>query len=87
MEEAANIETYNPWSVVDLVFHHLAKEGLHPVLGGSGDPGGPAADLLKALGVASAVEGNRQVVVDIREELATIRAAVLGNPAQAGVSE
>ncbi|SEG92089.1 hypothetical protein SAMN05444920_107447 [Nonomuraea solani] len=26
-------ETFNPWSVVNLVFHHLAGQGLHPVLG------------------------------------------------------
>ena len=32
-------ETYNPWSVVNLVFRHLASEGLHPVLGETGDPG------------------------------------------------
>ena len=39
-------ETYNPWSIVNLVFHHLADEGLHPILGTAGDPGGPAAELL-----------------------------------------
>ena len=44
-------ETYNPWSIVNLVFHHLAREGLHPVLGEAGDPGAPAADLLRALGI------------------------------------
>ena len=38
-------ETYNPWSVVNLVFHHLADQGLHPVLGATGDPGPPAADV------------------------------------------
>ena len=32
-------ETFNPWSIVNLVFHHLAEEGLHPVLGEAGDPG------------------------------------------------
>ena len=32
-------ETYNPWSIVNLVFRHLADEGLHPVLGEAGDPG------------------------------------------------
>ena len=32
-------ETYNPWSIVNLVFHHLADQGLHPVLGSAGDPG------------------------------------------------
>ena len=41
-------ETYNPWSVVNLVFHHLADQGLHPTLGESGDPGEPAAALLRA---------------------------------------
>ena len=29
-------ETYNPWSVVNLVFRLLASEGLHPVLGETG---------------------------------------------------
>jgi hypothetical protein len=24
-------ETFNPWSIVNLVFHHLAEQGLHPV--------------------------------------------------------
>ena len=32
-------ETFNPWSIVNLVFNHLAEEGLHPVLGETGDPG------------------------------------------------
>jgi hypothetical protein len=31
-------ETYNPWSIVNLVFHHLADAGLHPTLGEAGDP-------------------------------------------------
>ena len=31
--DGAEVETYNPWSVVNLVFNHLADEGLHPVLG------------------------------------------------------
>jgi hypothetical protein len=44
-------ETFNPWSIVNLVFHHLASQGLHPVLGEAGDPGAPAADLLRALGI------------------------------------
>ena len=51
---AEEAETYNPWSIVNLVFHHLAEKGLHPVLGGSGDPGPPAAELLLALGIAPA---------------------------------
>jgi len=74
-----NIETYNPWSVVNLVFHHLAAEGLHPVLGSAGDPGGPAADLLCALGIQPAAEGNRQVSQDVRRQLAELRSAVLGD--------
>ncbi len=68
-------ETFNPWSVVNLVFHHLAEEGLHPVLGESGDPGRPAADLLRALGVEPAAEGSQQFATDIRDHLAQLRDA------------
>ena len=68
-------ETYNPWSIVNLVFRHLADEGLHPVLGESGDPGKPAAELLKALGITPAAEGNRQVTARVGDELARLRAA------------
>lgn len=71
-------ETFNPWSVVNLVFTHLSQQGLHPVLGDAGDPGAPAAALLRALGIEPAAEGNRQVVMDIREHLDTLRTAVLG---------
>ena len=78
MPEAQDVETYNPWTVVNLVFSHLADQGLHPVLGSTGDPGEPAAQLLRALGIEPAAEGNRQVAVDIREHLATLRTAVLG---------
>jgi hypothetical protein len=76
---AEEAETYNPWSIVNLVFHHLAEKGLHPVLGGAGDPGPPAAELLLALGIEPAAEGNLQVMRDVREHLATIRTAVLGD--------
>jgi hypothetical protein len=68
-------ETYNPWSIVNLVFRHLADQGLHPVLGESGDPGKPAAELLKALGITPAAEGNRQVSARVSDELARLRAA------------
>ncbi|CAN5336289.1 hypothetical protein BH24ACT10_BH24ACT10_01180 [soil metagenome] len=78
MSEPAEVETYNPWTVVNLVFHQLAREGLHPVLGAAGDTGEPAAALLRALGIEPAAEGNRQVVRDSREHLATLREAVLG---------
>lgn len=73
-------ETYNPWSVVNLVFHHLAAQGLHPTLGGA-DPGAPAAELLRALGIEPAPEGNRQVAEGVRQQLADLRAAVLGENA------
>jgi hypothetical protein len=73
-------ETYNPWSVVNLVFHHLVDEGLHPVLGGPGDPGAPATELLRTLGITPTPEGNRRVVQDARQRLAELRAAAFGQP-------
>ncbi len=76
--EQDDTETFNPWTVVNLVFARLSEEGLHPVLGDAGDPSGPAADLLRALGIEPAAEGNRQVSRDVREHLATLREAVLG---------
>ena len=68
-------ETYNPWSIVNLVFRELAAEGLHPVLGESGDPGKPAADLLRALGIAPAFESRPHVVTGVSAELARLREA------------
>jgi hypothetical protein len=68
-------ETYNPWSIVNLVFHHLATEGLHPVLGEAGDPGAPAAELLRTLGITPDKEGSRQASDQTRQDLAAIRAA------------
>ena len=70
-----NTETYNPWSIVNLVFHHLASEGLHPVLGEAGDPGPPAAELLRALGITPAKEGSRQASEQTKRDLEAIRAA------------
>jgi hypothetical protein len=72
--ETTHPETFNPWSIVNLVFHHLAAEGLHPVLGEAGDPGAPAADLLRALGITPAAEGNRQASEQTKAELERIRA-------------
>ena len=71
-------ETYNPWSIVNLVFHHLAAEGLHPVLGEAGDPGGPAAELLRALCIVPAAEGNGKLTDSVRAELEELRNAVFG---------
>jgi hypothetical protein len=69
-------ESFNPWSIVNLVFSHLAEQGLHPVLGNAGDPGAPAAALLLALGIQPAAEGNRQESKNVKDRLADIRAAV-----------
>jgi hypothetical protein len=74
-------ETFNPWTVVNVVFHHLAAQGLHPTLGGT-DPGAPAAALLRALGVEPAVDGDRQVGENVRRQLGELRAAVFGEPAR-----
>ena len=73
----SHAETYNPWTVVNLVFGHLADQGLHPVLGESGDPGPPARALLLALGIEPTPEGNRAVMREVREHLAEIRAVML----------
>jgi hypothetical protein len=72
-------ETFNPWSVVNLVFEHLAAQGLHPVLGEAGDPGPPAADLLRALGIEPAAEGNRKASQQIQDHLAQLRDAAFGD--------
>jgi hypothetical protein len=77
-ESPDETETFNPWSVVNLVFHHLADNGLHPVLGEHGDPGPHAAGLLTALGIQPAAEGNRQVSREVQDQLAQLRAAVFG---------
>jgi hypothetical protein len=69
-------ETYNPWSVVNLVFTHLAEQGLHPVLGESGDPAEPARALLRALGIQPLAEGNREVMRRVHEHLTEIRTVV-----------
>jgi hypothetical protein len=68
-------DTYNPWSIVNLVFRHLADEGLYPILGESGDPGKPAADLLRALGITPAFESRPHVVTGVSDELARLREA------------
>jgi len=71
----APAETYNPWTIVNLVFRHLADQGLHPVLGDAGDPGAPAAALLRALGIEPSADGSKKVSRRVHEELAALRAA------------
>jgi hypothetical protein len=68
-------DKYNPWSVVNLVFHHLAEQGLDPVLGETGDPAEPAAQLLRALGVEPATDGTGRIGEQVRQELSEVRAA------------
>jgi hypothetical protein len=74
----SGVETFNPWSVVNLVFNHLATKGLHPVLGETGDPAVPAADLLRALGIEPGPERSEHVRQDVSEQLAELRVAMLG---------
>lgn len=80
-ETPNNGETFNPWSVVNLVFDHLVAKGLHPVLGETGDPSEPATDLLRALGVEPGPEEPAHTRTDVSEQLAELRAAMLdGRP-------
>jgi hypothetical protein len=69
-------ETFNQWSIVNLVFEHLTDQGLNPTLGQGGDPGAPAAELLRCLGIAPAPEGNRHVAETVQDRLAELRSAV-----------
>lgn len=69
-------ETYNPWTIVNVVFGHLAGQGLHPTLGAAGDPGEPAAALLRALGIRPTNEGDGRISQQVRQELADLRAAM-----------
>lgn len=71
-------ETYNPWTVVNVVFHHLADQGLHPTLGETGDPGGPATAMLRAMGITPAAEGDNRTSQEVRDELAELRATMFG---------
>ncbi len=76
--DSSPTETYNPWTIVNLVFRHLAEQGLHPALGADGHPGEPAAELLRAFGIAPTVEGDARVQRGIHDELAQLRTRMLG---------
>ena len=71
-------ETFNPWTVVNLVFHHLAENGLHPVLGETGDPAVPAADLLRAMGIQPGRNDETVSSPSVQDKLAEIRERMLG---------
>jgi hypothetical protein len=67
-------ESYNPWTVVNLVFGHLVEQGMQPVLGEAGDPAEAASALLRALGIEPAVDATGKIGEQTREELAALRA-------------
>jgi hypothetical protein len=71
-------ESYNPWSVVHLVFEHLADAGLHPVLGATGHPGEPAAELLRCLGIRPDPQGDQRLAEEKDAKLAELREAYFG---------
>ena len=71
-------ESYNPWSVVHLVFEHLADAGLHPVLGATGHPGEPAAELLRCLGIRPDPEGDQRLAQQKEAKLADLRETFFG---------
>lgn len=72
-------EGYNPWTIVNLVFGHLAEQGLHPILGDAGNPGEPAAQLLQALGIQPVAQGIRQASGDVTQHYAALREIILGD--------
>lgn len=69
-------ERYSPWTVVHLVFDHLAAQGLEPVLGETGDPSVPAAELLRSMGIdpGQPAQGDGYLARQVRDELAELRA-------------
>ena len=71
-------ETFNPWTIVNLVFNHLADNGLHPVLGESGDPAVPAAALLRTLGIEPGRNDESLTSSDVQDKLADVRARMFG---------
>lgn len=69
-------ETYNPWTVVDLVFKHLTDQGFQPVLGHD-NPATAAAALLQALGIAPSAAPDARAIRRRDDELAALRAKFL----------
>lgn len=75
-EESAG-EVYNPWTIVNLVFHHLVEQGFQPTLGEANDPGEASAALLRALGVVPSVDRRSLISPEIQNELAALRGTIL----------
>lgn len=71
---------YNPWTIVNLVFRHLADEGMGPVIG-QRDPSIPAGELLSALGIVASPIPDARSTRRRDEELAALRARYLPDPA------
>jgi hypothetical protein len=80
-------QTFNPWSVVHLVFDHLVANGLQPVLGETGDPSQPATDLLRALGVEPGPERPGHTRTDVSQQLSELRASMLGDRTRDAASD
>ena len=81
---AGDVETFNPWTVVHLVFTHLADHGLHPVLGEAGDPAEPAAALLRTLGIRPGRNDETVTSPAVQDELALIRERMFGEAGGGG---
>lgn len=77
-EAMPSAESYSQWTVVNLVFTHLAEQGLHPTLGEAGDPGAPAADLLRAFGITPTIQGDARTRQSVQDELDELRARAFG---------
>ena len=75
---AAEPETFNPWTVVNIVFTHLAEAGLHPVLGEGGDPAVPATALLRAFGIEPGRNDETVASATVQDELSLIRERMFG---------
>lgn len=71
-------ETFSPWTVVNVVFHHLVDSGLQPVIGETGDPSVPATALLRALGIEPGRNDEAVTSPAVQEELSALRARYLG---------
>lgn len=76
MSADSGSETFNPWTVVNMVFHHLVAEGLQPVIS-QDDPARPASELLRALGIVPSLMPDARARQRREDELAMLRAKLL----------